>query len=63
MTVIHLAAKINQLTSFVFLSATNSSMTTAMILIQVFNNPKGNTFILVVCSLSGHETVCFIASR
>jgi hypothetical protein len=28
-----------------------------------FNNPKGNTFLLVVCSAGGHETVCFIASR
>jgi hypothetical protein len=63
MAVIHLAANINQLVSFVFLSATKSAMTTAMILIQVFHNPEGYTFLLVVCSLSGHETVCFIASR
>ena len=63
MRVIHLVAKINQLTSRVFLSAMKSAMTTAMILIQVFSKPKGNTFLLVVCSVSGHETVCFIASR
>ena len=62
MTVIHLAAKINQLTLFGFPPATKSAMNTAMILIQVFNSPKGNALLLVVCSVSGHEAVCFIAS-
>jgi len=28
-----------------------------------FNNPKGNTSLLAVCSGSGHEMVCFFASR
>jgi hypothetical protein len=63
MTVIHLAAKINQLPSFVFLSATKSAVTTAMILIHVFNNPEGNHFLLVVSTGSGRESVCYVGSR
>jgi hypothetical protein len=39
---IHLAAKISQLTSFVFLSATNSAMATVMSPSRVFNKPEGN---------------------
>jgi hypothetical protein len=58
MTVIHQAAKINQRTPLVFVPSTKSAVTSAMILIQVFNNPEGNNFILVVSSCGGDEYVC-----
>jgi hypothetical protein len=63
MMVIHLAAKINPTHVVCIPFYHEVSHDYSYDSHSSFNNPKGNTFLLVVCSSGGHETVCFIASR